>query len=152
MRSGEVALLEPRNRNDVPLLRSLRRSSASGEQPLDQHCLSQSGQAVAPPKLKPGHPAGPLAQAVLVDGSFVTDEPEPNDIDVVLVLPDGYDVSQSVSPFEYNLRSRRRIRRTFGLDLFVVLPHSLEYDRFVDFFSQVRNQPQRTKGLVRVRP
>ena len=93
----------------------------------------------------------PLAQAVLVDGSFVTDEPEPNDIDVVLVLPDGYDVNQSVSPFEYNLRSRRRIRRTFGLDLFVVMPHSLEYERFVDFFSQVRNQPQRTKGLARVR-
>ena len=68
----------------------------------------------------------PLAQAVLVDGSFVTDEPEPNDMDVVLVLPDGYDVSQSVSPFEYNLRSRRRIQRTFGLDLFVVMPHSLE--------------------------
>ena len=93
-----------------------------------------------------------LAQAVLVDGSFVTDEPEPNDIDVVLVLLDGYDVSQGVSPFEYNLRSRRRVQQAYGLDLFVVRPRSLEYVRFVDFFSQVRNQPQRTKGLVRVRP
>ena len=67
-------------------------------------------------------------------------------------IHDGYDVSQSVSPFEYNLRSRRRIWRTFGLGLFVVMSHSLEYDRFVDCFSQVRNWPQRTKGLVRVRP
>ncbi len=93
-----------------------------------------------------------LGQAVLVDGSFVTDEPEPNDIDVVLVLHAGYDLSQSVSPFEYNLRSRRRVQQTYGLDLFVVMPQSLEYGRFVDFFSQVRNQPQRTKGLVRVTP
>lgn len=73
-------------------------------------------------------------------------------IDVVLVLLDGYDVSQGVSPFEYNLRSRRRVQQAYGLDLFVVRPRSLEYDRFVDFFSQVRSQPQRTKGLVRVRP
>ena len=93
-----------------------------------------------------------LAQAVLIDGSFVTDEPEPNDIDVVLVLSDGYDLSQCVSPFEYNLRSRRRVQRAYGLDLFVVMPESLEFERFVDCFSQVRNKPQQTKGLVRVQP
>lgn len=94
----------------------------------------------------------PLAQAVLVDGSFVTDIVEPNDIDLVLVLRDDYDLTQSVSPFEYNLRSRRRVQRTFGLDLFVVRPNSVDYDRFVDFFSQVRNHPGQIKGIVRVRP
>jgi uncharacterized protein DUF6932 len=94
----------------------------------------------------------PLAQAVLVDGSFVTDTAEPNDIDLVLVLRDDYDLRRSVSPFEYNLRSRRCVQRTFGLDLFVVRPNSVDYDRFVDFFSQVRNQPGRPKGLVRVQP
>ena len=94
----------------------------------------------------------PLAQAVLVDGSFVTDVLEPNDVDLVLVLRDDYDLSKSVSPFEYNLRSRRRVQKTYGLDLFVVRPQSVDYDRFVEFFSQVRNQPGQTKGIVRVRP
>ena len=94
----------------------------------------------------------PLAQVVLVDGSFVTNAPEPNDVDLVLVLRDDYDLSKSVSPFEYNLRSRRRVQKTYGLDLFVVRPQSVDYDRFVEFFSQVRNQPGQTKGIVRVRP
>lgn len=94
----------------------------------------------------------PLAQAILVDGSFVTDIAEPNDIDLVLVLRDDYDLTQSVSPFEYNLRSRRRVQRTFGLDLFVVRPNSVDYDRFVNFFSQVRNHPGQIKGIVRVQP
>ena len=94
----------------------------------------------------------PLAQAVLVDGSFVTDVAEPNDIDLVLVLRDDYDLSRSVSPFEYNLWSRRRVRRVFGFDLFAVRPNSIDYTRFVDFFSQVRSQPGLIKGLVRVQP
>lgn len=94
----------------------------------------------------------PLAQAVLVDGSFVTDIAEPNDIDLVLVLRDDYDLSRSISPFEYNLRSRRRVQKTFGLDLFVVRPNSIDYERFVEFFSKVRNHPGLIKGHVRVQP
>lgn len=94
----------------------------------------------------------PLAKAVLVDGSFVTDIAEPNDIDLVLVLRDDYDLSRSVSPFEYNLWSRRRVQRVFGFDLFAVRPNSIDYTRFVDFFSQVRDHPGLIKGLVRVQP
>ena len=93
-----------------------------------------------------------MPQAILIDGSFVTDAAEPNDVDPVLVLRDDYDLSKSVSPFEYNLRSRRRVQKAYGLDLFVVRPQSVDYDRFVEFFSQVRNQPGQTKGLVRVQP
>lgn len=35
-------------------------------------------------------------------------------------------------------------------DLFAVRPDSLEYDRFVDLFSEVRNRPDLLKGIVRV--
>lgn len=93
----------------------------------------------------------PLAQELLVDGSFVTSEPEPHDIDAILVLREDYDLTREVSPFEYNLRSHRMIKRTYGLDVFVVRPRSPEYFRFVDLFSQVRQRPDDTKGLVRVR-
>jgi hypothetical protein len=91
-----------------------------------------------------------LAQALLMDGSFVTDQQQPHDIDVVLVLRDDYDLRRQVSPFEYNLRSTRMVRRHYGLDLFAVRPNSLEYDRFVQLFSEVRNRPDLLKGIVRV--
>ena len=93
----------------------------------------------------------PLAQELILDGSFVTSEPAPHDIDVILVLRDDYDLTQEVSPFEYNLRSHSMIKRTYGLDVFVVRPRSLEYYRFIDFFSQVRDRLSFAKGLVRVR-
>ena len=93
----------------------------------------------------------PLAQELLLDGSFVTSEPAPHDIDLILVLRDDYDLSQEVSPFEYNLRSHSMVRRTYGLDAFVVRPRSPEYYRFIDLFSQVRDRLDATKGLVRVR-
>ena len=92
----------------------------------------------------------PVAQAVLVDGSFVTGVAGPNDIDLVLILRDDYDLSRIVSPFVYNLWSRRQVRRVFGFDLFSVRPNSIDYHRFIEFFSQVRDHPGLVKGLVRV--
>ena len=92
----------------------------------------------------------PIAKELIVDGSFVTDEPAPHDIDVILVLRDDYDLSKEVSPFEYNLRSHRMVSRRYGLDLFAVRPGSLEYNRFIQLFSQVRDRGGRTKGLIRI--
>jgi hypothetical protein len=92
----------------------------------------------------------PLAQALLVDGSFVTNKQDPNDIDVALVLRGDYDLRRQVSPVEYNLRPTRLVKREYGLDLFAVRPNSLEYDRFVQLFSQVRNRPDLLKGMIRV--
>lgn len=92
----------------------------------------------------------PLAQALLIDGSFVTDQAQPNDIDVILVLRGDYDLNQPVSPYEYNLRSTRMVRKAYRLDLFAVRPNSLEYDRFIDLFCEVRGHPELTKGILRV--
>lgn len=92
----------------------------------------------------------PLAQALLIDGSFVTDQTQPKDIDVILVLRGDYDLSQPVSPYEYNLRSTKMVRRGYRIDLFAVRPNSLEYDRFVALFSEVRGRPDLAKGIVRV--
>jgi hypothetical protein len=78
-----------------------------------------------------------FAQELLIDGSFVTAAATPNDIDFVLVLRADYDLLQEVSPFEYNLRSHRMVRRNYGLDLFSVRSNSLEYNRFVALFCQV---------------
>lgn len=87
---------------------------------------------------------------VVVDGSFVTDKAEPNDIDLVLVLPNHHDFSADVRPFEYNVLSRRMVRRRFAFDVLVAREHSAEFDEYVEFFQQVRGEPNRRKGILKV--
>src|SRR5437867_9932401 len=48
------------------------------------------------------------ATAILLNGSFVTAKPDPNDIDLILVLPGSHDFSTELSPSEYNALSALR--------------------------------------------
>ncbi len=88
--------------------------------------------------------------AVIVDGSFVTGKPEPNDIDVVLVLRTGHDFSEVLRPFEYKIVSRRRVRKVFGFDMLLAEEGQPELNEFLEFFTQVRGDPDVRKGLLRV--
>ncbi|MDP2605442.1 MAG: hypothetical protein Q8S00_23105 [Deltaproteobacteria bacterium] len=92
-----------------------------------------------------------VVDAVLVDGSFVTAEPAPNDIDLVLVVSANYDFSADFQPSDYNVLSKRRVNRRFGFDLLVARADSEEYRRYVRFFQQVRLEPGRKKGILRIR-
>ena len=92
-----------------------------------------------------------LVEAVLLDGSFVTAKPDPNDIDLILVVSAEHDFSADLRPIEYNVLSQRRVRRRFGFDLLVARTGSEEYRRYVGFFQQVRLEPGRRKGILRVR-
>jgi hypothetical protein len=98
---------------------------------------------------------------VILDGSFVMPAvDEPGDIDLLLVLPDDWDMSIELRPFEYNLVSSRRVRDSFGFDLKVAIGTSEEYRKWIEFFSRVNvkwstllNLPAESrKGLVRVIP
>jgi hypothetical protein len=91
-------------------------------------------------------------EAVLVDGSFVTAEPAPNDIDLVLVVSGNHDFTADFKPSEYNILSKRQVNRRFGFDLLVARADSEEYRRYVGFFQQVRLEPGRKKGILRIRP
>jgi hypothetical protein len=91
-----------------------------------------------------------LLEAVLVDGSFVTATPEPNDIDIVVVVSANHDLAADFQPSEYNVLSKRRVNRRFGFDLLVARAGSEEYRRYVGFFQQVRLEPGRKKGILRV--
>jgi hypothetical protein len=85
---------------------------------------------------------------IVVDGSFVmpaVDEPE--DIDLVLVLPEGWDLTAEVRPFEYNLVSRKRTRRLYGFDVFAVRAGSPEEALMLDFFQQVNVKWSKLLGL-----
>jgi hypothetical protein len=88
---------------------------------------------------------------VLVDGSFVTEKPDPNDIDLILVLPAGHDFSRNLPPPEYNLLSKRRIRESgYPFDILVVGNGDTAHAKALLFFQQVRNRDDLTKGLLRV--
>jgi hypothetical protein len=91
-----------------------------------------------------------LVNAVLVDGSFATAKTEPNDIDLVLILSPQHDFSMEFQPNAYNVLSKRRVHRRFGFDLLVARADSEEYRRYVEFFQQVRLEPERKKGILRI--
>lgn len=91
-----------------------------------------------------------FVEAVLLDGSFVTAQSDPNDIDLLLVVSRDHDFSGEFQPTEYNIVSKRRVHRRFGFDILVARADSDEYRRYVDFFQQVRLEPGRKKGILRI--
>jgi hypothetical protein len=91
-----------------------------------------------------------LFSAVVVDGSFVTDTDCPSDIDLILVLRAQHDFRLQVRPFEYNVLSRRQLRREFGFDVLIAREDRPELGEYLDFFAGVRGRPDVRKGLVRV--
>ena len=78
--------------------------------------------------------ASRIVRSVLVDGSFVTAKPDPNDIDLVLVLPLAHDLKADLSPAQYNLVSRRSVQNRYGFDMVAVRENTREYDEAVAFF------------------
>lgn len=89
--------------------------------------------------------------AVLIDGSFVTDKDLPSDIDLILVIAAGHDFDASLRPFEYNIVSRRQVRRIYRLDVLVGGQGTPETDNHVEFFSRVRGRSDVRKGMLRVK-
>src|SRR5438093_1101323 len=81
-----------------------------------------------------------IVRAIIVDGSFVTAKPEPNDIDLVIVVAPDHDLSADLSPAAYNIVSKKRVQRRFGFDMVAVREGTTEYDDATTFFQQVRRQ------------
>jgi len=59
--------------------------------------------------------AARFATCLLIDGSFVTAKTDPNDIDLVLVLPLTHDLKSDLSPGQYNLVSKRSVQDVMDL-------------------------------------
>jgi len=93
-----------------------------------------------------------LAVAVIVDGSFVTDKEDPGDVDLILVVRRGRDISAILRPFEYNVVSKGRVRKRYEFDLLVAGEDEDELLAYAEFFQKVRDHPELRKGLLRVIP
>jgi predicted nucleotidyltransferase len=87
---------------------------------------------------------------VVVDGSFATGVDEPNDVDLLVVVGPAFAENQVLPMVDYNLISKQRVRRRFAFDVLVARDGSPEYERYVEFFSRVRNSPDKRKGSLRV--
>ena len=95
--------------------------------------------------------ASGVVETILVNGSFVTTKPDPNDIDLVLLVPASHDFSADLGPAQYNVLSRRHVRQRYGFDIVLALPGTEEVSEAAEFFQQVRGQSLRRKGILRLR-
>jgi Family of unknown function (DUF6932) len=91
-----------------------------------------------------------IARELLIDGSFVTAQSQPNDIDLILILPPDWDLSSDVSPDQYNLLSRKRVRNRWGFDILIARENSPECSEYLNLFQRVRYQEQLKKGILRI--
>jgi hypothetical protein len=88
--------------------------------------------------------------AIIVDGSFVTAKPVPEDIDVIVVLQRGRDWTADPGPSDYALVSRSALRRRFGFDAFLAAEGGADYERYVEFFGRLRETSSIRKGMLRI--
>jgi hypothetical protein len=88
-----------------------------------------------------------IVKRIVVVGSFVTAQPEPNDFDCILVL-DASVVGRKLRPFEYNLVSRKAARRIFGGDVVPAIEGSAALDEYLGFFQTARDG--RRVGVVEI--
>src|SRR5438552_1466057 len=79
-----------------------------------------------------------LFEEALIDGSFVTRKADPNDIDLIAVLPRDHSFERELSMLQYSLVSRPLLRRRFGFDVVLARRNSVMYDSYIEFFSRVR--------------
>jgi hypothetical protein len=88
------------------------------------------------------------ARRFLLDGSFVTTKPAPNDVDCACLLPTDFEDQYNAGAGEalrlYDMLVTRQPQEIFGV-------FSLQqWEDWVDFFSQTREADGRRKGLVEV--
>src|SRR5262245_49544671 len=94
-----------------------------------------------------------LVVVLLVDGSFVTDKPDPNDLDLIVVFPLHHDFTAKLPPRTYDLVAKQRLPyRGYRFDVFFVADGSPQYKEAFALFRRVRDRPGLQKGILRVRP
>jgi len=95
--------------------------------------------------------ASSLIKEIVLNGSFVTAKPDPNDIDMIAVVAADHDFDADLPPYQYNLLAARRVRSRFGFDIVVVRNGSEQFNQAIEFFVQVRQKPGLRKGLLRIK-
>jgi hypothetical protein len=91
-----------------------------------------------------------MAVALFLDGSFVTAKPDPNDIDLGLVLKPDHEFGAQLRPFEYNVIVKLAAKRQYRFDVYSAKEATDEINERVNFFQRIRENDVRTKGILRI--
>ena len=91
-----------------------------------------------------------IGKCLIINGSFVTSVDKPGDVDLLLVLKDDVYLKMEVPPFQYNVRSRKYVKRNYKLDFYVGFEQDDSYASMVTLFQQVKHQPGHRKGVLKV--
>jgi hypothetical protein len=92
-----------------------------------------------------------FVEEILIDGSFVTEVSDPNDIDLVVVVSNQQNLATELGIGAYNLIAQNRVRRRFGFDIVVVKNGTESMQQACQFFQQVRQRPGVRKGILRLK-
>ena len=91
--------------------------------------------------------------SIVIDGSFVTNEPDPSDVDVVLILP-GPQLQRLMEHSDYLKLENAAVRERFAIDLFI----DPDMDGMATFFQRLKIEdalqrgvpPRQLRGIVQV--
>lgn len=86
----------------------------------------------------------------VIFGSYVTAKPEPNDVDIVLVIADDF-TEQDYDPKSFPMFDHRRVQQELEASLFVIRPGFVIGETVDDFLSHWQiTRDQSRQGLVEV--
>ena len=88
----------------------------------------------------------------VIFGSYVTAKPEPNDIDIILVMADDF-TEQDYDPDSFPMFEHLRVQQELGASLFVIRPGFIigeTVDNFLTYWQITRDKSRH--GLVEVIP
>jgi hypothetical protein len=88
------------------------------------------------------------ARHLLIDGSFVTEKREPNDVDAVVLLPADFQrkIEHGIEPA---LELEQMLLTRHPEEIFAAEDDN-DWDAWVEFFGRTREPDSRRKGLVEV--
>jgi hypothetical protein len=88
------------------------------------------------------------AKRLLLDGSFVTAKPAPNDIDAVILLPTDFQ-EQVERGIEAALELEQMLLTRHPEEIFAA-EDAADWNDWIEFFSRTREFDGRRKGLVEI--
>jgi hypothetical protein len=90
-------------------------------------------------------------ERLIIFGSYVTTKPNPNDVDLVLVLADDFDL-QACDEETRRLFEHTEAAEEFGASIFWIRPSMLLLERLEEFIAHWQIKRDRTRrGIVEVR-
>jgi hypothetical protein len=88
------------------------------------------------------------ARRLLIDGSFITAKPEPNDIDAVILLPENFQ-EQTEREIESAMELEQMLLTRHPEEIFAA-EDDADWDDWLEFFARTREADGRRKGIVEI--